>query len=294
MRYAKEDNFPDPYDIGSSSSDCYLRVNSVGYYEAEYTALPVKKVSRKNGRNDYLICYLQKGDMVFVYENKIHTLKQGFYLNKPHIEDLYWQENEDLFIIYWVHFTGYGVDEVLKTVNLLNGGVYDVGECDEVAQLFKRLIKEISAKKHGYETVTSSLLMMIISLLGRKLYIHDMLKKEDYDPRIDKAVEYIHDHYHESLSIKKLAVLSDLSPSHFARLFKQHTGMYPVQFIINHRLEKACNLMRNTKLSLKEIACAIGFDDQLYFSRLFKKHIGTSPSSFSKLSVDENSFISKA
>jgi len=294
MRYAKEYAVPDPYDLGFSDTGCYLRVNSVGYYEAEHTELPVKKVYRKNGRHDYLICYLQCGVIRFVYDNKLHTLNQGFYLNKPHIEDHYWQDNDDLFIIYWVHFTGYGVEEILSKVNLLSAGIYDFGECEEIPQLFKKLIKEMSTKKLGYETASASLLMMIIALFGRKLYIHDRMSKEDYDPRIEKAVEFIHDHYHEMLSIKKLAVLSDLSPSHFARLFKQHIGMYPVQYIIHHRLEKACDLIRNTRLSLKEIACVIGFDDQLYFSRLFKKHIGTSPSSFSKLLGDENSFIHKA
>src|SRR3546814_9877413 len=72
---------------------------------------------------------------------------------------------------------------------------------------------------------------------------------------------------------------SDLSPSHFLRLFKVATGQTPHQFIVRRRVEKAQHLLRGTSQPIAQIAFACGFSHQQHFSNVFTKFNGMTPRS---------------
>ena len=79
-------------------------------------------------------------------------------------------------------------------------------------------------------------------------------------------------------TVAQLAAHADLAPGYFATLFKKHTG-YSVSAFVNHqRLLEARRLLIQGRLSVKEVAAAIGYNDSLYFSRLYTKHYGHPPS----------------
>ena len=65
-------------------------------------------------------------------------------------------------------------------------------------------------------------------------------------------------------------------------MFKQFTGLTPVEYIKNVRLAKAAELLRSPELSVAQVAMEVGFEDPNYFSRQFKQVLGMSPSSFQK------------
>ena len=73
-----------------------------------------------------------------------------------------------------------------------------------------------------------------------------------------------------------------MSVSWFIRNFKKYTGMTPMQFIVSLRVNNAQILLEQTNYSIYEIAKIVGYDDQLYFSRLFRKQKGVSPSQYRK------------
>jgi len=280
MRYAQESRIPDPYGIGCLDLSSYLCVNTAGYYQIDQTRIPIRRIYRKNGRLDYLLCYVHEGRMRVRYNKQEHILNKGFFINTPHVENYYWQDTNDNYHIFWVHFTGYGAEELLKSVGLANGGVFNVGACDELPPILEKMIKEMCLKNPGYETITASLLMLIVSLLGRKVAKQMEDNQNAVDPRISRVIDHIRKQYFEQMHVKSLANMAELSTSHFARLFRQHTGLYPLQYIINYRLQKSCELMRHAHLTIKEISNFVGFDDPLYFSRLFKKHMGISPTDY--------------
>ena len=99
---------------------------------------------------------------------------------------------------------------------------------------------------------------------------------------ISKALDYISAHYTENLSIPDIAEYLHLSSNYFTKLFKQETGMTPVQYIASLRYEKAAHLLRYTDMPISAISQAVGFDDTLYFSRFFREYAGRSPSAFRK------------
>ena len=73
-----------------------------------------------------------------------------------------------------------------------------------------------------------------------------------------------------------------LSSSYLCRIFKEETGLSMNAYITNLRMSKAGELLNDTNSYIKEVAISVGFEDQLYFSRLFKRYYGVTPSEYRK------------
>jgi AraC family transcriptional regulator len=88
---------------------------------------------------------------------------------------------------------------------------------------------------------------------------------------------------HAIYQLEKLAELTELSPFHFSRVFKQSTGMTPLQFVIRERLLKAQQLIRETSRSLIEIALEVGYTSPSHFAQVFRRTAGMAPIEFRML-----------
>ena len=100
------------------------------------------------------------------------------------------------------------------------------------------------------------------------------------DDRVVRAVEYLRDHMTESITIEQLADEVHLSPSRLSHLFKDQVGLTPIQYLQKQRIERACQLLRQTALPVGQIAEALGYESPFYFSLRFKKHTGQSPRAY--------------
>jgi transcriptional regulator GlxA family with amidase domain len=78
----------------------------------------------------------------------------------------------------------------------------------------------------------------------------------------------------------RICDLTHFTRAHFRRLFKEHTGFTPHSYFTLLRLNKATQLLGNTKLMLKEIAYLCGYDDEKYFNKLFRQKEGMSPQEY--------------
>lgn len=97
---------------------------------------------------------------------------------------------------------------------------------------------------------------------------------------IDVAIQYIKEHYHEDLSLERIASVVFLNPVYFSHLFKQKTGQGYKEYVISLRLEQAKQLLLNPFLRLSEIAEAIGYQDVRHFTQVFRKKFGLTPTEF--------------
>lgn len=95
---------------------------------------------------------------------------------------------------------------------------------------------------------------------------------------VEQAMAYINSHYMELLTIPKLAAQYGLNSKQFAYLFQKHTGMGPNDYLIEHRVRRAKELLCTTACSVAEISACVGYSDPYYFSKLFKKRTGFCPS----------------
>jgi transcriptional regulator GlxA family with amidase domain len=99
-------------------------------------------------------------------------------------------------------------------------------------------------------------------------------------PAILDAVEAMEAHVAEPLPLERLAAYAGLSPRQLNRLFQDRLGRSTMRYYRELRLDKAQSLLRNSPLSLTEIALATGFASSSHFSRVYAQHFGGPPSSY--------------
>ncbi|MEM9061618.1 MAG: AraC family transcriptional regulator [Pseudomonadota bacterium] len=97
------------------------------------------------------------------------------------------------------------------------------------------------------------------------------------DIRLRRVAEWIEEHLSEDLSIRAMADLAAMSPTHFAKAFKQATGQSPLQYVIAQRQERALVLLRTTALTIAEVAHRVGYNDVPRFGSHFKRRFGHTP-----------------
>ncbi|WNS45587.1 AraC family transcriptional regulator [Paenibacillus sp. MMS20-IR301] len=103
---------------------------------------------------------------------------------------------------------------------------------------------------------------------------------QDKEDLVTQAIRYINEFYHEPVSLSSVAGRLNYSVSYLAKQFKSRTGSSLIDYLIRVRVDKACRLLRQTDLSLQEVAASVGYPDLSYFIRIFKKTAGETPGQF--------------
>ncbi len=100
--------------------------------------------------------------------------------------------------------------------------------------------------------------------------------------QLRRITAFMNEHAHQDLALEELAALAGLSAKHFARAFRQSTGVPPHRWLIERRIERAKKLLITGDLGLAEIAVACGFADQSHFTAAFRRGMGVTPGAFRK------------
>jgi AraC family transcriptional regulator len=95
-----------------------------------------------------------------------------------------------------------------------------------------------------------------------------------------RCLELLHARLSEDISLDELAAEAQLSPYHFARMFKESVGVPPRVYLTRLRIEKACELLETTDLPVTEIAFEVGYSSNQVLARVFTKHQNISPSDY--------------
>lgn len=105
-------------------------------------------------------------------------------------------------------------------------------------------------------------------------------KNASYSAEILQAISYIQENYSKKISLAAVADHVGLSSGYLCRIFKEETGVSINAYINNLRMTRAGELLADKNSYIKEVAVSVGFEDQLYFSRLFKRYYGVTPSEY--------------
>ena len=98
--------------------------------------------------------------------------------------------------------------------------------------------------------------------------------------QLRRVIDFIHAQFSTDISLGDLANVAQLSPFHFARMFKLSTGMSPHQYLRQFRVERARDMLLKSRASITEVALAVGFCDQSHLGANFKKVFGMTPNEF--------------
>lgn len=147
----------------------------------------------------------------------------------------------------------------------------------ELEHLLDTTIEEYSANRHGKKTMLLSYFMQIVTRLSR---LYDTPSKQREISGIAEAAAFMESHYMEDITIEQVLEVSHYSQRHFIRLFSTAYNTTPQKYLVSIRLRHACALLKDSTLSITEIALKCGFSDSNYFSRAFKKTNGMTPTQY--------------
>lgn len=121
----------------------------------------------------------------------------------------------------------------------------------------------------------------LAQLSGSMPQAAQLLPRGGLPPRILRSLDqYIRNNLERNLPVEALAAVAGLSPTHFARAFKNSVGVAPHHYLTQQRVEQAAQLLAGSECSMAEIAQAVGFSDQSHLSRCFTRLTGTTPSAY--------------
>ena len=263
-----------------------LIVTSCGTYRLK----TVKRLPtwRPKGRLDYQLLYIVSGKGHFYFHGEDRVVYAGrMVLIQPRQEQRYEYFGEDKPEVYWVHFTGSDVKNILRSYNIpMDDPIFYSGASSTYSYLFKEMIHELQNCKTGYEDLLTMYLCQIFLLVQRTRQEERPTVSTYIQEEMEFARRYFNEHYNEPISIQEYAESRNMSVCYFQRNFKQIVKHTPMQYLLTIRVNNAASLLETTDYSMAEIAAIVGYEDPLYFSRLFRKIKGVSPRDYRNLVKD--------
>lgn len=261
-----------------------LIVGSCGTYRL--STHPKLPTYRPRGRLDFQILYVSAGIAHFHFDNAQNdtVVTAGhMVVYRPKEFQKYEYYADDKTEVYWVHFTGGNVKNILRSYGISDDmRVFYVGTSLEYERIFKRMITELQRCQADYEEMLTMLLRHLLILIHRQLTKQHVLKNEYLDSEMDLAAQYFNDNYNTDIRVEDYAASRSMSVSWFIRNFKAYTGSTPLQYLVSIRIANAQALLETTTYTVTEIGRIVGYDNPLYFSRIFHKQNGVSPSEYRK------------
>lgn len=258
-----------------------LVVGSCGTYRLK--TRPKLPTYWQKGRRDYQILYVANGKTHFWFDGREEIVSTGhMVLYKPEEIQKYVYYLEDNPEVFWIHFTGRDVKNILAYHGIsLDEHVFYCGVLPDYKALFRKIIQELQLCRYGYEDYIVSLFNDILLLVDRQQ--HEQKKATgNVQEQIERAAAYFNENYNTKISIDDYAESLHISTNWFIHNFKQYAGMSPAQYILSLRMANAQSLLERTTYNIKEISEIVGYENPLYFSRVFKKEIGKSPAQYRK------------
>jgi AraC-like DNA-binding protein len=150
-----------------------------------------------------------------------------------------------------------------------------------------QLLRCYFGRSFYFEAGCKAHLLQLLFLLAQQFRSADFLRSElmrqqERATRLRPVFEYVSQNFAENLTLKHGAALASISQPQFIKLFKRVAGMTFVSYVTHIRLSHAFRLLKESSLTIAEVAVRVGFSDQSYFDRRFKSAFGQVPSAIRK------------
>lgn len=235
-------------------------------------------------RNHYLFHYIISGTGTLMADNskketQTYSVKsgQGFLIFPGQITTYYADQNFPWEYV-WIEFDGLRVKEALALTELsVNSPVYHAHSKDLRAQLLNEMLYIVHHTKESPFHLIGHLYLFLdyLTQSAKSAKLVQSSKMSDY--YIKEAINYIEQNFQNDISIEDIAAICGINRSYFGKIFRSAIGRSPQEFLMNYRMVKATELLKLTSLSIADIGSAVGYSNQLHFSRAFKTIYGISP-----------------
>ncbi|HWV74178.1 MAG TPA: AraC family transcriptional regulator [Pseudosphingobacterium sp.] len=210
---------------------------------------------------------INPGSVFLLFPDTWHTFRP--------LEKSGWEE-------YWVGFNG-PYAEYLMGQDCFNPNfpLIHMGFNLEFLDIFIRLLETLKGEGIAYCQIASCLTIQLLGLT----YAAALLKKSPQNRKehiINNIRFKMHDSLHTNINLDELAAQHNVSYTWFRKAFKELIGISPGQYLLNLKLEKSCKMLKESELTISEIAFATGFASEYHFSKIFKKKLKMAPSLYKR------------
>ncbi len=235
-------------------------------------------------RNHYLFHYIIAGTGTLMADDSkgitqtyhIHS-KQGFMIF-PNQITTYISDQELPWEYVWLEFDGLRVKSLLETAGFtMNAPVYHA-QSKSLREDMMNEMMYITQNRNSSPLHLIGHLYLFLDYMVRSsasMNIHQGSQLRDF--YIHEALNFIEHNFQNDITVEDIAAICGLNRSYFGRIFKDALGKTPQEFLLSYRMLKASELLKLTQLSIGDISNAVGYANQLHFSRAFKKIYGLSP-----------------
>ena len=234
-------------------------------------------------RNHYLFHYVISGTGTLMSDDsagRTHTYQirsgQGFMIFPKQV-NTYIADEKLPWEYAWVEFDGLKAKESLEMAGLtMDSPIYHPGARDLSLELKNEMLYIAQHSDQSPFHLIGHLYLMLdyLTRSSSKRLIQTGKIRDFY---IKEAISFIEQNFQNDISVEDIAGFCNLNRSYFGKIFRDTLGKSPQEFLISYRMSKAAELLKLTELSVGDISSAVGYLNQLHFSRAFKKIYGTSP-----------------
>ena len=254
------------------------------FYKHEVSRNLPKDAYSMHSHNMYELLYFVSGDATHVIEDRKYKLKKGdLVLIKPSKYHFIQIDSSCDYERYDILFSPRnknidGLDLLDTTPEIIN--------LEEYPMATEIIRKTDFYRKHfdgeDFERILTGLLCELFYLLSVTPATENTDEPTVTSPTLSLALSYINDKITSLTSVEEVAKSCFVTESYLYRLFMQHEGCSPMEYLTSLRLSHAAEQLRQTALSISEIAAAVGFFDASHFSKKFTKKYGITPGEYRK------------
>lgn len=252
-------------------------ITDIGYYPKAHNHY----IERHKGIDQHILIYCVEGTGWVEIDGKEISIEPSQFITipakKPHA---YGAADSDAWTIYWVHFSGNLTSYIVNLITEHSNNFKPFLAYNENRiKLFEEIYEQL---EKGYTDDTLRYVNMIFYHFLSSLLYDEKFNGLEADKKnsVTNVIEAMKKKLDEVLTLQQLAALSNLSASHFSTVFKKETGYSPIEYFNHLKIQRACQYLSFTDMSIKEIAFDLGIQDQYYFSRFFSKAMNTSPKEY--------------
>lgn len=247
----------------------FLNIQSAGYAKNP-------SVTRFNGRRQlFIVHYILAGAGYF--NGTRVCAKQGF-LTTPNMEEDYYPDENEPWKFVWFIFDDSATAALFEEFNAdTKTRVFDFDNLDVLDNLAKRLMQEKE------KTVNATLLLeMFLHVFNTQKQKISAKSHSIADTYFEFSKNYINNHLYSKITVQQLTKLLGISQPRLYDIFREKTGISPKQYIDACKLTQAKSLLKETDMTITQVANSIGFSDVLAFSKFFSAKEKISPTNYRK------------
>lgn len=239
-------------------------------------------------RDNYVLHFITNGKGKISINGETTELTAGDIFVLPKNQSIFYQADENTPWTYtWVGFSGSRAETILSQTRLLEK--YFLHSHLE-SEILKKMIDINQTEVQSLPMITELILIGHLNQLLAALvqeFPNDSLKEASTLAKtyVHHAIKIIHSQYNSPVKVSAIAEKLALSRSYLYKIFKQETGYSIKDYIVQVKMNHACQLLANPDLSITEIANSVGYQDPLTFSSAFKNQYHQSPSDYRKFRI---------